>query len=109
MLPKLIDFEWRTDVNMASNFSSTESANKTGQTCVVRFKVCNKNAIIILEDEKQKLFMKKMFPFEQIQDVDKSVEVKNLNVEFSKQTLNTMLDGLMKIKQQLLSISTNDA
>ncbi len=39
MIPKLIDFEWRTDVNMASNLQNPELANKTGQTCVVQFKV----------------------------------------------------------------------
>ena len=32
--------------------------------------------------------------------------IENLNLELTKQTLNTMLDGLTKIKDQLNSVAT---
>ncbi len=40
MMPKLIDFDWRVDIKMASNLSSTDSTAKSGQqTCILQLKV----------------------------------------------------------------------
>jgi hypothetical protein len=37
--------------------------------------------------------------------VNQTPRIENLNLELSKQTLSTMLDGLTKIKEQLNSVS----
>lgn len=45
----------------------------------------------------------------QVQDTpehgDKMAGVRNLNVEFSREALETMLDGLGKIRKQLSSVA----
>ena len=40
MMPKLVDFDWRVDIKMASNLSSTDESAKSGQqTCILQLKV----------------------------------------------------------------------
>ena len=50
-----------------------------------------------------------MFTLVQISDSpehrDEMPAVRSLNVEFSKETLDTMLDGLSKIRDQLSSVA----
>ena len=41
MLPKLVDFNWRVDIKMASNMSGGDAITKSGQqACILQLKVC---------------------------------------------------------------------
>ncbi|XP_065185469.1 COMM domain-containing protein 9-like [Sycon ciliatum] len=78
-LPQLLDFDWRIDVKTsASNFSRLAMP-----TCLLQL---------------------------QVQDlpshVDQVPSVRHVNVEFSRETLDTMLDGLGKIRDQLSSVAS---
>ncbi|XP_074660254.1 COMM domain-containing protein 9-like [Tubulanus polymorphus] len=77
-MPKLIDFDWRVDLK-----TSTDSISRMSvPTCILQM---------------------------QVQDApSKRNEVPDtscLNVELSKETLDTMLDGLSKIRDQLSSVA----
>lgn len=77
-LPRLVNFDWRVDVK-----TSSDSAARMAQpTCIVQMKV---------EDNPQH---RNQMP-----------AVRSVNVEFSRETLDTMLDGLGKIRDQLSSVS----
>ncbi|XP_014770278.1 COMM domain-containing protein 9 isoform X1 [Octopus bimaculoides] len=77
-LPHLVDFDWRVDLKAASNTISRMSV----PTCLVQF---------------------------EMQDAGNrsgtAAPVRYANVELSKETLNTMLDGLSKIRDQLSSVA----
>ena len=46
MVPKLIDFDWRVDIKTASNFTSGDTASKSGQqTCILQLKVSIKKIL----------------------------------------------------------------
>uniref|UniRef100_A0A8W8NB71 COMM domain-containing protein n=2 Tax=Magallana gigas TaxID=29159 RepID=A0A8W8NB71_MAGGI len=77
-LPRLVDFDWRLDTKMASDSISRTSV----PTCILQMKV----------QENQT-------------DVKTTPENHNINVELSKETLDTMLDGLSKIRDQLSSVA----
>ncbi|XP_078334395.1 COMM domain-containing protein 9-like [Crassostrea virginica] len=77
-LPRLVDFDWRVDTKMASESVSRMSV----PTCILQMKV----------QENQS-------------EVSTTPEVHNVNVELSKETLDTMLDGLSKIRDQLSSVA----
>ncbi|XP_048727247.1 COMM domain-containing protein 9-like isoform X2 [Ostrea edulis] len=77
-LPRLVDFDWRVDTKMASDAVSRMSV----PTCILQMKV----------QENQT-------------EVNTTPEVNNVNVELSKETLDTMLDGLSKIRDQLSSVA----
>ncbi|CAB3984468.1 Hypothetical predicted protein [Paramuricea clavata] len=81
-LPKLVDFDWRVDVKTSSDAVTRMSM----PTCLVQLKI-QENAC-----EEKRL-----------------PELKCLNVELSKKTLDTMLDGLGKIRDQLSSVSQSSA
>jgi uncharacterized protein YdaT len=76
--PKLVDFDWRVDTKTSSNHISRMSV----PTVFVEMKV---------QDPPTK---KGIVP-----------DVQQVQFELSKATLNTMLDGLNKIKDQLASIT----
>lgn len=77
-LPRLMDFDWRVDTKMASDSVSRMSV----PTCIIQMKV----------QENQT-------------EVGRVPEINNVNVELSKETLDTMLDGLSKIRDQLSSVA----
>ncbi|XP_061173319.1 COMM domain-containing protein 9-like [Saccostrea echinata] len=77
-LPRLVDFDWRVDTKMASDSVSRMSV----PTCIIQMKV----------QENQT-------------EVGRVPEINNVNVELSKETLDTMLDGLSKIRDQLSSVA----
>ncbi|XP_068673677.1 COMM domain-containing protein 9-like [Montipora foliosa] len=77
-LPKLIDFDWRVDVKTSSNAISRMSM----PTCIMQLQV-QENAA----------------------EQNAMPAVRRLNVELTKEKLDTMLDGLGKIRDQLSSVS----
>ncbi|KAJ3424781.1 comm domain-containing protein [Anaeramoeba flamelloides] len=77
-LPKLISFDWRVDVKSASDLTSTLSA-----------------PVVLLE-------MKVQEPPEFVGLMPK---IKTVNVELTKERLQTMLDGLVRINEQLVSVT----
>ncbi|PFX23669.1 COMM domain-containing protein 9-like [Stylophora pistillata] len=77
-LPKLIDFDWRVDVKTSSNVISRLSM----PTCIIQLQV-QENAV----------------------EQNSMPSVRRLNVELTKEKLDTMLDGLGKIRDQLSSVS----
>lgn len=77
-LPKLIDFDWRVDVKTSSNVISRMSM----PTCIIQLQV-QENAV----------------------EQNSMPSVRRLNVELTKEKLDTMLDGLGKIRDQLSSVS----
>jgi hypothetical protein len=39
-MPKLVDFDWRVDIKMATNLNADDEASKSGQqTCILQLKV----------------------------------------------------------------------
>ncbi|BFZ05063.1 hypothetical protein BsWGS_08102 [Bradybaena similaris] len=78
-LPKLLDLDWRVDVKT----SSDSIARMSVPTCILNLQI-------------------KKSPTH----VNMSSETENVNVELSKETLDTMLDGLGKIRDQLASVAT---
>ncbi|XP_022082846.1 COMM domain-containing protein 9-like [Acanthaster planci] len=77
-LPRLVDFDWRVDIKT----SSDTLARMSVPTCVLQLKVQ-----------------------ENPTRVDTAPETSTMNVELSKETLDTMLDGLGKIRDQLNSVA----
>ncbi|XP_065835116.1 COMM domain-containing protein 9-like [Oscarella lobularis] len=77
-LPQLQDFDWRVDIKS----SADSMARMSVPTCIVQMKV-------------QK----------QAERVDQIPSIENVNIEFTKETLDTMLDGLGKIRDQLSSVA----
>ncbi|CAH3162058.1 unnamed protein product [Porites lobata] len=77
-LPKLIDFDWRVDVKTSSNAIGRMSM----PTCIMQLQV--------QENAKEQNAMP---------------AVRRLNVELTKEKLDTMLDGLGKIRDQLSSVA----
>ncbi|XP_071809688.1 COMM domain-containing protein 9-like isoform X2 [Asterias amurensis] len=77
-LPRLVDFDWRVDIKT----SSDTLARMSVPTCVLQLKV-QENAT----------------------RVDVAPDTSTMNVELSKETLDTMLDGLGKIRDQLNSVA----
>ncbi|XP_046863670.1 COMM domain-containing protein 9-like [Xenia sp. Carnegie-2017] len=81
-LPKLADFDWRVDVKTSSDAITRMSV----PTCLLQLKIqenaCKDNLL---------------------------PELKCLNVELSKKTLDTMLDGLGRIRDQLSSVARSSA
>lgn len=80
-MPRLVDFDWRVDLKAASGTISRLSV----PTCLVQFKVQNipiKVGVVPEEDL--------------------------INMELSKETLDTMLNGLYKIQDQLSSIAKKE-
>ncbi|CAH1254979.1 COMMD9 [Branchiostoma lanceolatum] len=77
-LPQLVDFDWRVDMKTSADSVSHMSA----ATCLLQLKVQN-------------------VP----KQVDRVPPVDVVNVELSKETLDTMLDGLGKIRDQLSSVA----
>ena len=40
MMPRLVDFDWRVDIKMASNLATNDATAKSGQqTCILQLKV----------------------------------------------------------------------
>ena len=98
--------------------ASDSVAGMAAPTCLVQMKVSHCNHIVLLlplilplHDLLLFLFFSFSFSFSspQVQDVpthtQQMVSVRNINVEFSKETLETMLDGLGKIRDQLSSVA----
>lgn len=77
-LPKLVDFDWRVDT-------------KTSSDCVARMSV--PTCILNLQIEPRAM------------QVTETPQAETVNVELSKETLDTMLDGLGKIRDQLASVA----
>ncbi|XP_006821404.1 COMM domain-containing protein 9-like [Saccoglossus kowalevskii] len=77
-LPRLVDFDWRVDLK-----TSTDTISRMSMpTCILQLKVQ-----------------------ETAKRVDTVPDVSSLSVELSKETLDTMLDGLSKIRDQLSSVA----
>lgn len=77
-LPKLVDFDWRVDLKMSSDQLSRMSV----PSCIVHLQV---------EDPPTRL--------------GAPPSISTHDIELSKQTLDTMLDGLGKIRDQLSAVS----
>lgn len=77
-IPKLIDFNWRVDVKMASD----DDKQSSSPSCILQLKV---------EDDKK--------------SIGTDFETKIVNVELSKETLDTMLHGLGRIRDQLSTVA----
>ncbi|KAK6184572.1 hypothetical protein SNE40_007020 [Patella caerulea] len=77
-LPNLVDFDWRVDVKT----SSDSIARMSVPTCILNMQVQ-----------------------ETATDVNSMPDVNGVQVELSKETLDTMLDGLSKIRDQLNSVA----
>ncbi|KAL5006642.1 hypothetical protein ScPMuIL_015448 [Solemya velum] len=77
-LSKMVDFDWRVDIKTSSDSMSRMSV----PTCLLQMKV-------------------QQNPIEEGIIPDES----NINVELSKETLDTMLDGLSKIRDQLSAVA----
>lgn len=77
-LPRMVDFDWRVDIKT----SSDSIARMSVPTCILQMKV-------------------------QENPTHSSVvpDISSVNVELSKETLDTMLDGLSKIRDQLSSVA----
>ncbi|XP_003385410.1 PREDICTED: COMM domain-containing protein 9-like [Amphimedon queenslandica] len=77
-LPRLVDFDWRVNIKSASDSVSRMAA----PTCLLQMKV-------------------------QPSPVNSSElpNLESINVEFNKEKLDTMLDGLGKIRDQLSSVA----
>ncbi|XP_057289782.1 COMM domain-containing protein 9-like [Hydractinia symbiolongicarpus] len=78
-LPSLLDFDWRIDVVSASDQVNRMSL----PTCLLQFKVAD---------------------YGNCKKSTEEVKPRNVTVELSKETLDTMLDGLGKIRDQLNSV-----
>ncbi|XP_013408180.1 COMM domain-containing protein 9-like [Lingula anatina] len=78
-LPRLLDFDWRVDIKTSSDSISRMSV----PTCIMQLKVQENST-----------------------KIDSVPEVTSMNVELSKETLDTMLDGLGKIRDQLSSVAS---
>jgi hypothetical protein len=87
MMPKFVDLNWRVDIKMMNSNSEATSATAVNQaqqqTCILQIKIQEPPAF-----------------------VGQTPQIENLNLELSKQTLDTMCDGLNKIKNQLNSIAS---
>jgi hypothetical protein len=77
-LPRLADFDWRVDIKT----SSDNMARMSVPTCILQLKVQ-----------------------EAVSEVGSMADLNSVNVELSKETLDTMLDGLGKIRDQLSSVA----
>ncbi|KAH9504973.1 COMM domain-containing protein 9, partial [Bulinus truncatus] len=77
-LPKLLDFDWRVDLKT----SSDSVARMSVPTCILNLEIQ-----------------------EQPGSIHQTAGTENVNVELSKETLDTMLDGLGKIRDQLASVA----
>ncbi|RUS91300.1 hypothetical protein EGW08_000914 [Elysia chlorotica] len=77
-LPKLVDFDWRVDTKT----SSDSVARMSVPTCILNLQI-EPRAV----------------------QVDATPQAETVNVELSKETLDTMLDGLGKIRDQLASVA----
>ncbi|CAH1787712.1 unnamed protein product [Owenia fusiformis] len=77
-LPRLTDFDWRVDIKTASD----SMARMNVPTCILQLKVQEAKTNIAERPNEN-----------------------NVNVELSKETLETMLDGLGKIRDQLSSVA----
>lgn len=77
-LAKLVDFDWRVDVKTASDTVARMSV----PTCILNLQV---------EGRKE--------------EGEANRGQQSINVELSKETLDTMLDGLSKIRDQLSSVA----
>ncbi|KAK7098654.1 COMM domain-containing protein 9-like [Littorina saxatilis] len=78
-LPKLADFDWRVDVKTASDTVARMSV----PTCILSLQVESGS-----------------------EQGEATRGQQTVNVELSKETLDTMLDGLSKIRDQLSSVAT---
>ncbi|XP_062509816.1 COMM domain-containing protein 9-like [Corticium candelabrum] len=81
-LPRLQDFDWRIDIKSSAN----SMARMSVPTCIVQMQVQ-----------------------ETPRDVETMASRKNVNIEFTKETLETMLDGLGKIRDQLSSVAARQS
>ncbi|KAL4225753.1 COMM domain-containing protein 9 [Mactra antiquata] len=77
-LPRMVDFDWRVDIKT----SSDAIARMSVPTCILQMTVQDNPA-----------------------RVDTVPDMSSINVELSKETLDTMLDGLSKIRDQLSSVA----
>ncbi|KAK6973834.1 COMM domain-containing protein 9, partial [Biomphalaria glabrata] len=77
-LPKLLDFDWRVDMKT----SSDSVARMSVPTCMLNLEIQ-----------------------EQPGKIQQTAGIENVSVELSKETLDTMLDGLGKIRDQLASVA----
>ncbi|KAK2141926.1 hypothetical protein LSH36_1015g00000 [Paralvinella palmiformis] len=76
-LPRLIDFDWRVDLKV----SSDSLIRMAVPTCLLQLQVQANPS-----------------------DVNQDPQTNVVNIEMSKDTLDTMLDGLGKIRDQLSSV-----
>jgi hypothetical protein len=100
--------DWRVDVKTSSNLLSRMSV----PTVLVGMKVFLTHSLYAIELRQMGLFkifsLFSRFYFRQVQDIPTQVgvvpDVKNVQFELSKEALQTMLDGLNKIRDQLGAI-----
>ena len=96
-LPCLIDFDWKVNIKSSSDSASRMAA----PTCLVQMNVRPHPLIKSSHAHKNKYDV--IFTGGVMPRVNQNV--RTINVEFSKETLDTMLDGLGKIRDQLSSVA----
>ncbi|KAK3592506.1 hypothetical protein CHS0354_013842 [Potamilus streckersoni] len=77
-LPRLVDFDWRVDIKTASD----SVARMSVPTCILQLQIQHSPSKVGIVPD-----------------------MSDVNVELSKETLDTMLDGLTKIRDQLSSVA----
>lgn len=95
-LPRLVDFDWKVNIKSSSDSVSRMAA----PTCLVQMNVRPRPYTYTPPDKRY---------WRQVQSNPESTKemanVRSINVEFNKETLETMLDGLGKIRDQLSSVA----
>lgn len=80
-LPRMVDMDWRIDIKSSSNLVNTMNV----PTVLFKLEVEDQNKKVTQEDQDEK-------------------KTKTIIFELNKETINTMLDGLEFVKNQLDSI-----
>lgn len=83
--------------------ASDSVAGMAAPTCIVQMKVCWQatHSCLLIFHHPTLLFQVQDMPTQAAQ----MPTVRSINVEFSRETLETMLDGLGKIRDQLSSVA----
>lgn len=97
-LPRLDGFDWRVDVKTSSDCATRMAA----PTCLLEMKVGT-------ELWNEGLKSDRLFPLQVCRGRESTGHLlppQTVTMEFSRETLHTMLDGLGKIRDQLASVAT---
>lgn len=102
-LPRLVDLEWRVDVKTASDSVSRMAV----PTCILHMKVWLR-VFSLSRGGKTKpwsVFRVQIQDDGSVKSDSSSTSESSVTVELSKETLDTMLDGLGRIREQLSAVA----